>query len=242
MRIAVPIRVRVWGVLFLVACSAGSPELLIVSNQRPLDTCRLSQDRGEAIDHGVFDLAIGDRDSYVLTPLVRNTTSADLDVVAVRLRAFESGEILQFACTEGSCNTWDIDMCEDGCPRVPANDTASFEVPALARVVSGYYLGQMDAAVLDGRRPPEFEIEAEVTLLTSDLIASEPFRFPIRMCLGCLVTFPEESDSAARPGQDCCGFHRDEDSCFPGQDEGYSCRLCYQSVPEICNFGWLTCD
>lgn len=228
-----------------VGCAASGSELSIVENQQPQPDCELSQSRtGEPIAEGTFDLAIGDRDSYVLTPLVRNRSDTDLEIVAAVVRAYEGSEPLTFACTEGSCSSWNLSLCDRGeCPRVLAHDTASFEVPALSRVVSGYFLGQMDAAVLEGRRPPEFDVVAEVTLIRSDLVASKPFRFPIHLCLGCLVTFSDTSDSATRPGMDCCGFDRaDDDGCYPGQDHGYSCRRCYQTVPEICNYGWLTCD
>lgn len=232
----------VFSLILLGACATATPDLEIIENQQPLEDCSLSDERTDrAIVAGTFDLAVGDRASYLLTPLVRNRTAAPLTVTTARVRTIESDGYLQFRCGGESCSAWDLDLCADGCPVIPAKSSASFEVPALERVVSGYFQNQMDAAVIEGRNPPEFDVEAEIELIAGDIV-SPVFTFPIRLCLGCLVTFPIESDQASLPGPDCCGFSRGDDGCYPGQDDTYSCRLCTFSVPEICNFGRRTCS
>jgi hypothetical protein len=234
------------------ACATDPPELEIAANQAPVeDTCELSQVRtGRAIPSGTFDLAIGDRSSYVLTPLVRNNGTSDLTIRTARLEAYEEvaeGSIrLNFACEvpEG-CQEWDIDLCAGGaCPVIEPGGTASFEVQALPRVVTGYYQLMMDAAVRSGRVPPEFELRSVVRLIAGDVereVVSAAFSFGIRLCLGCLVEFPEGTDSPGLPEPDCCGPGTPVTTCYPGQDGPIDCRSCLRTLPEICNFGRVSC-
>lgn len=226
-------------------------ELAIRMNQAPTSACELSPEGGGArIASGVFDLVIGDVSSYILTPLVANNGGEDITVTTARLEAYEERDgasyRLNFAChLPSGCDEWDIDLCgTGGCPVVPAGGTASFEVQALPRVVTGYYQLMLDAAVREGRRPSEHDIRSVVRLVgtagSRDVI-SDPFEWVTHLCLGCLVEFPPGSDDPAIVGEDCCGLGTPESSCYPSQDDPIDCRLCVRTSPEVCNFGRTSC-
>ncbi len=127
---------------------------------------------------------------------------------------------------------------------MPAGSTASFDVPALPRAVTGYFQSMMDQAVSIGRRPPEFFLTTTVQLIGDaggrEIIGPE-YRYDIQLCLGCLVEFPAGTDDPALPGPDCCGGGTATPSCYSGQDEAIDCRLCITTLPEICNMGRTTC-
>lgn len=242
-----------------LACALGScttsssaASLEVLHNQAPApDTCALRQDPGGVvIDHGTFDLSIGDRSSYVLTPVVRNRGSADVTLrsVHVRLWVTVEGERLQVSimCSGGgACFEWDLDVCEGrDCPVVPGGGTASFEMPVLPRQVTSFYQAGLDAAVVEGRVPPRHEMQAELTLMgeaAGGVAVADPFLFDLTLCLGCLVDFPPGSDSPRLPGEDCCGDGPITPACYPGQDDPLDCRRCTRTLPEICNFGSLSC-
>jgi len=251
-------RVRGMGKLGAVALAAAalagcgsSPDLEILANQRPDDRCDLLQDpTGSVIRQGTFDISIGDRSSYLMTPVVRNHTSRTVEVQTVHIEVYEQTDAgpvrLRIRCDLGaSCEEWDLDLCDPGpCPTVPAGDTASFEVPILPRLVTGFYQTQLDGAVMEGRVPPEFDLTSEVTLLGtsgSADVESNTFDMKVHLCLGCLVEFPPGSDSPSIPGPDCCGRGAPLPACYPGQDDPIDCRRCIMTSPEICNFGKLSC-
>jgi len=241
-----------WG---LAACASEPAEFQIQHNQAPEEgSCLLSQENtGEAIEEGVFDLSIGDRSSYLLTPLVHNRSGAPLTVTTIRARAFQETDagsaLLRFACPGGGeCEEWELSPCggRDGtdCPILPPHGTGSFEMPVFSRIVTGYFQGQMDAAVGEGRTPPQYRIKAIVELegmAGERPVTSEPFSFAVTLCLGCLVEYPAGSDTSSISGPDCCGGGTVIPACYPGQDEPLDCRRCVRTLPEICNFGRTTC-
>lgn len=240
-----------WLAIGLLAAGCDASDLVIERNQAPdAITCELAQARsGAAIERGTFDLALGDRSTYVLTPLVRNRTSGRLTVETAHVTlAWEvGGEVVPLSIVSDVgvvYDAWDLelDACASACPLVPASGTASFEVPVLPRSVAQYVGQLMDDAVAEGRTPPEFRLIASITLVTSSGRRSAPFDFEVRVCLGCLVEFPAGTDAPGIAGPDCCGGGAaPAPSCLPGQDAPIDCRACVRTLPEICNFGRLSC-
>lgn len=61
-------------------------------------------------------------------------------------------------------------------------------------------------------------------------VESVPFIYPVRVCCGCLVAFPTDSDAAETlyPGPDCRGGNAVQSlaTCRPGQDFALDCRFC----------------
>jgi len=233
---------------------APPPDLEIARNQRPAPSCELVQSpTGELLTHGTFDVAIGDRSSYLLTPVVRNRTDTQVTITTARVDIEletppDVWNRVRVRCDLGEvCEEWDLSTCNAAdptdCPVVRANDSAAFAVSILPRVVTGYFQMQLDAAVLEGRTPPEYELRSTVRLIGhSDRgdIESTPFAYELTLCLGCLVEFPPGSDSTLS-GPDCCAGTPTSTSCYPGQDDPIDCRLCVRTSPEVCNFGRLTC-
>ena len=240
-------------VVAIAGCDPGP--LAIERNQRPdPGTCALSAAAaGDPIDDATFDLVLGDRSSYVLTPVVRNHTEEPVVVrtATVTLRWHVEGALrpLSIVCEGGErCSEWTLPLCSfaGDCPTIPAGGAASFEVPVLPAPVTRYFLGELDAAVAEGRTPPEYRTIPSVRLsgegASGEAYASPPFELDLRVCLGCLVTFPDAADLPGLPGEDCCGPGLPPTTCLPGQDDPIDCRACRAIVPEICNFGILTCS
>jgi hypothetical protein len=238
----------------LLACSSEKPVPLTVNrNQAPSADCTLDQLGGEpSIESGVFDLAIGDRAAYIMIPLVENPGAEDLIVTTARVDVVQNTDegaiTLRFTCTEGGCDEWDLALCDGAldptCPVVPARGRASFAAPVLPRVVTGYFQGQMDAAVREGRIPATFFLTTRVSLVGyagEREVIGPSFAYDIQLCLGCLVEFPPGTDDPSLPGIDCCGGGAPIESCYPGQDEPIDCRSCLSSLPEICNMGRTSC-
>lgn len=232
----------------------GPPaNLEILANQKPNLDCTLSSSATDAIESGTFDLVIGDRSSYVLTPLVANNTDFDITISAahvfVNQRDGDRTTALRVQCEGGRvCSEWELPVCEQdsACPVVPAHGTASFEVDILPRVLTTYFQGMMDSAAESGQTPPQFQlislIELEGVTSRGAILRSERFSFPVRLCLGCLVAFPVESDDPQVSGEDCCGEGGElQPSCYPAQDEPVDCRECTRTSPFVCNFGLPAC-
>lgn len=239
-------------VLLLAGCEQGG--LVVLGNQRPLrGSCELSQTAtGDLVPTGTFDLVLGDRSSYLLTPLVRNGLGSAVAIARahVSIDWEVDGALVPFILGSTGTGTvyreWDVelDACLVECPVVPASGTASFEVPVLPRAVTQFLATSMDEAVLDGRAPPEYRLVVNAVLVGTSggaEVRSAPFEVEVRLCLGCLVTFPPETDSPSVAGPDCCGAGAPEPSCLPGQDDAVDCRDCIRTLPEICNFGRLSC-
>jgi len=244
----------VWALLLLAGCAGDPVELAVERVQAPdPSSCELPDDgSGDRLSSGVFDLAIGDRASYLMGAVVHNPLADDVTFERVHVEAYDVGGDdpiqLRFTCTDGVCEDWWLELCEGfraSCPTVPAGDTASFEVPLMPRVVTGFYQGMMDTAVAEGRRPPEFDLRFDYQLEGTsggEVVTTPEQSFTVRLCLGCLVEFPEGSDSPTIEGPDCCGSGTTIPACIPGQDDPIDCRRCVWTLPEICNFGRLSCD
>jgi len=240
--------------LLLHGCDGEPPqELSITRSQQPEPDCTLSQTGARAsIESGVFDLAIGDRAAYLMTPVVDNPGPEDIVVTTARVDVVQNTDeeiiTLRFTCTDGACEEFDLPICDSvddpACPVVPARGRASFVAPILPRVVTGYFQGMMDAAVASGRIPPAFFLTATVQLVgyagTREVVGPA-FTYDIELCLGCLVEFPPGTDDPSLPGPDCCGAGPAAETCFAGQDGPIDCRSCVTTLPEICNMGRTSC-
>jgi len=70
-------------------------------------------------------------------------------------------------------------------------------------------------------------------------LESPPFAFPLRVCDGCLITFPPSEMNPQLPQPNCANGSPQGDTslvpCFTGQDTPIDCALCL-SVP-ACNGG-----
>ncbi len=202
------------------------------------------------LDRGTFDLVIGDRDSYLLTPRVANRTGSLLTIEAADV-SFEwdqgSGPgPLSVRCEGGEvCSVWEQLGCDGvGCPVVPARDEGRIAIRVMPRVVTTFLLQRFEEAVIEGRAPPIYDLIATVTLRgvsAGEPVVTPPFEFPIQVCLGCLVEFPEGTDDPAIPGPDCCAGGVSLPTCLEGQDAPIDCRRCRGIYPELCNFGRPSC-
>jgi hypothetical protein len=229
---------------------ASETGLLIEANRRPSSGCGLTVSDGrEVIGSGTFDLVLGDRSAYILTPFVLNELGESVTLERVHIEATElrdPDEVrLSFVCAGGEvCEHWIEELCTGGeCPTIAPGERESFEVPALSPFITRYYQSGLDLAIMEGRVPPEYRLRVQLVLETSTGAMSDPFFYELTICLGCLVEYPPGTDDPRLPGPDCCGAAAPlPEACYPGQDEAILCRDCIRTVPEICNFGRFSCD
>lgn len=240
--------------VLLIGCeSPGGP--LQVEQVERLDpsACapRADGDPVERVDRGVFDLVLGDRSSYLLTPRVRNESAQALALTgaAVELEWVMDGETLPVSirCEGGeTCDRWEILPCEDvTCPTLEPTRSAVLELAILPRALSTYLLEMLDGAVAEGRAPPEFPLRAHLEvrgeLADGTPVTSAVFEFPLTVCLGCLVETPADADSPSVEGPDCCAGRAPAPACHEGQDAPIDCRRCAAFYPELCNYGRVSC-
>lgn len=64
--------------------------------------------------------------------------------------------------------------------------------------------------------------------LGGEEIESATLRFPIIICTGCLISYPQSADDAAQPGYQCVSTEETTEDlpCHVGQDDPIDCRLC----------------
>lgn len=72
------------------------------------------------------------------------------------------------------------------------------------------------------------EVRVMGTSLGGVEVETPPFRFPIDVCFGCLVSFPPSADDPTIDGPDCRAPAEAATNpvCRVGQDTSFSCQLC----------------
>lgn len=238
---------------FLVVAAMGcaAEDLEIVANAAPgVERCDGEPANTGDLGDGTFDLVIGDRDSYILTPRVANRSSAAITVDRADVRLeWDDGSGLQpltVRCEGGElCGNWEqLDCTPSTCPVLPAGSETQIELRTFPRVVTAFFLQRFEEAVIEGRAPPIYDMVAYVTLHGTGAggeTVSPEFAFPITLCLGCLVDFPPETDDPLVDGPDCCAGEPPARVCLEGQDAPIDCRRCRSFYPELCNYGRPSC-
>jgi hypothetical protein len=220
------------------SCVSDQDGHLVVQQMQPLDDdCVPSTSEETALTAGTIDLAVGR--SYTLFPRVQNNIQ---DVTEVQNFAVEDGRIntkditikrarLQFTTSdEISAEIPDRDVRLSG--RVPTQGSAVLPLEVL-NPTDLKALRDADQFLVigsEGVRPARSSIDLTVNVQffgeTSDgnEIESNAFDFSLRVCNGCLISFPFDCTSPAEieAAQDASLFC----PAFPGQDRAFTCAEC----------------
>lgn len=205
---------------------------------------------GSRLDRGTFDVAL--RNRYTARPLFRNSSSS---------RVFVRGLVVRI--TEGS---------PDGplvappftvfqTVRVPPDDEAAGFIAAAFDVVPPQVgealravVCRADSTGVSSACPVPRTASVDRQLLVGLTAFGEtgsggefetlPFHFPVRVCCGCLISFPLESrapESAHRSPNCNHGVPpTGPASCEPGQDLPLDCRFCSNTNPACQPVGYAT--
>jgi hypothetical protein len=235
------------------AALAGCEEPVLIQ-QMQLPTyapggCSVSSDpaRGR-LDRGVLDVAL--RTSYAARPLYRNPLSQTVIVSGVVVEIHESapeGPLVGPPFTVYQTVT------------LPAEDVNPGYLAAETEIIPTQVGAALRSAVCQLERPtatcPASITSSVDRLLLVKLIAfgesssgsefeTPPFMFPVRVCCGCLVTFPTEArapESVHRsPNCDQGAATPGPANCAVGQDVSVDCRLCSTSNPFCQPAGYAT--
>jgi hypothetical protein len=224
-----------------VSCVSDRDGYLVVQQMQPLDeACQYSTDEETLLTSGILDLAVGR--SYLLFPRVENNIQ---DVTVVQ----------QFQETDARINTKDVTITRARIA-FTTQDEISAEIPNRDVRLSGTVptagsailplevLTPTDLATLraadqflvigaDGVRPARASVDLTVNVQffgeTADgnEVESNNFDFSLRVCNGCLISFPFDCADGAVPDAaateaEAGGFCAN----LPGQDRSFNCAQC----------------
>lgn len=177
-----------------------------------------------ALFQGTLD--VGVRDNYFMTVAAKPTdATAPINVsgVEVSVKRLDGTLLRSFS----QVTTGFLDRDKEGVLGFIGLDAPT------AQILRDELKSQADDTVVNVRTL-SLTVSAEVVLTGTDLVnntavKSPIYKFPIAVCVGCLVSFPAGvNDSSKDPRMNCFGDVPPPavQPCFSGQDEGISCRLC----------------
>lgn len=236
--------------LFGMACGTNESSLFVHDvKQVSAESCAATADEAAAAWlSGVLDVSI--RLEYDATLLVGNQMVVRGDPNALRT---ETSKIALYST--------DVQVLdEDGNVYAYAGGTSEFSTPGAgfinpsAGATASY--GLIGATLIDFNTAsdlraqlnqpshPERSLVASVVVhgrtLGGNELVTAPFTFPIRVCYGCLVTFPPEAiDATLKPTVNCKNSQASTSAtavgCRVGQDSSVPCTACKNINPEVCN-------
>ena len=229
-----------------IGCGENTQSLYIVGNLVPDSTCEVRpSDVGPFRGSGALDLVVGG--SYRVFPMVRNDMPSSLamhefEPMDGRLEAHnvflkratvsysydpniilpsvesKTVPITGFVSNSGSLTAFEVEIIDEDMARRLAQKLQDRDSenpsPGGGMIVDIQVVGET----------------ADGTELTTNVLS-----FPLRVCKGCLLSFPPEADVQGdfSPEFDCNDLSASVGSepCRLGQDEPVDCRLCKRGKP-----------
>ena len=217
------------------ACADNESSLYIRHVQVPNDDCIVEPDPESLfLTSGVIDAAV--RAEYSATLLIGNqvvgrgdsdqlrTETSKIHIYEYDVRILNADGAVLSGAEYTAPTAGFIDQKE--------GETEAYGLAGAILVDANTAAALRDSAVVQ-------EVVSEVVVrgrtLGGNELESGPFAFPISICNGCSVFFP---DGVTANGT-ACGGESDEEiefTCNPGQDSLTDCRLCKLSAPDVCDF------
>lgn len=227
--------------LFVIGgCADNNQSLYIIANLVPDNSCVVSpNEQGPFLASGTLDLVVGV--TYHLYPLVRN----DMPSMA-EMKSFSESDgrleahnvFLKEASLHYSYgNAIRLQETEKTVPisgTVFVNGLAAVPVEVIDLDMGNKLYGKPTLHTRSEVDPyPTSGLVVDVTIkgemADGTEIQSNVFSYPIRVCRGCLLSFPPEADDQTNTELDCDNTSSQsigDMPCHPGQDEVVDCRLC----------------
>ena len=200
------------------------------------------------LDRGTFDVAL--RDRYVGRPLFRNPLSQPVIVRGVVMTIREGSPDGPLVGPTFSVYQTVTLPAADGSPGYLAAEMEMIPTQVGLALRSAVCRSAPPTAACPSPRADSLDRSLLLTLTAFGETSSgsefeaPPFTFPVRVCCGCLLTFPPESrapESVHRsPNCDQGSAPQGPANCALGQDLPVDCRLCSGSNPRCQPAGYAT--
>ncbi len=231
-----------WG----AGCGDNTQSIYIMGNLVPDSTCAArASESGPFRDSGALDLVVGS--GYRVYPMVRNAMPSSLE-----MHEFEEGDG-RLEAHNVFLKKAEVSYSYD--PNIILPSVESRTVPVTGFVSANGGLTAVEVEVIDldmARRlaqklqdrdtenpSPGGGMVVDITIVAETAAGKElrtnVLSFPIRICKGCLLSFPPEADIVGdfSPEYDCNDLSASVgvEPCIIGQDESVDCRLCKRGKP-----------
>ncbi len=227
-------------ILALSGCAENRSSFFIQNMIVPSDECVVSSDRESSYNTwGLWDIGVASswvarplllnemEDSNKLNPMVSQTNYIQVDGAWVSLLDEEENVLRDEYFIHAPVTVY----ANGGSTALvfPAVDRATYDFVADSwrEILGTRTIDQLCASPIMSK----ILLRIRVTGVTSGGTDVETpyFLYPIYMCCGCSIYYPpdamcSETDSGG-----------DEVPCQPGQDGWTDCRMCVQSIPELCD-------
>jgi hypothetical protein len=240
--------------LFGMACAKNESTLYVREVKQVDDaTCAATADEGTAgWLSGVLDVALRlEYDAVLLVgsqlitqsdPTTLKTETSKIQLYATDVQVLdEDGNVYAYTDAAGNSKTSEFSTPSAGFVNA-ATGAASFGL--IGATLVDYNTAKDLQTQLNQPTHPERSLVASVVVhgrtLGGNELVTAPFTFPIRVCYGCLVTFPPDaiSDEKGAPAINCRNTQATAtttSACRVGQDKPVPCTECRSVNPEVCN-------
>ena len=237
-----------------MACAKNESTLFVRDvKQVSGDNCAATADEtSPAWLSGVLDVAIRlEYDATLLIgsqlveqgdPLTLRTETSKVQLYATDVQVLdEDGNVYAYADANGD-HTAEFSTPSAGFVNASAGNATAYGL--IGATLIDYNTASDLRAQLNQPTHPERSLVASVVVhgrtLGSNELVTAPFTVPIRVCYGCLVSFPPDAieDNPKYPPVNCRNTQAATDKlvgCRLGQDEVVPCTQCKSVNAEVCN-------
>lgn len=239
-----------------MACAKNESTLFVRDvKQVSADTCAASPDESSAgWLSGVLDVALRlEYDATLLVgsqlidqgdPATVKTETSKIQLYATDVQVLdEDGNVYTYVDATGSEKSAEFSTPSAGFVNAALGGQAAYGL--IGATLIDYNTAADLRTQLNQPSRPERSLVASVVVhgrtLGGNELVTAPFTFPIRVCYGCLVTFPPDAieDNPKYPPVNCRNSQASTDTtsvgCRLGQDDPVPCTLCKSVNPDVCN-------
>jgi hypothetical protein len=234
------------GAVFGGACVAESGIIVISQNQIPAfdsmtGMCAVSATGSDvSAAEGILDLGVGDTANYLMWPVIQSRlpplatmgraepNRVQLSHVHVTIRppvGFNFPWMSGSGCGDGSDPSFSLPLD----PGASASARVEAILPCQAKQILAQFKPGGLNPDLNERIIFTVEIRAHGTRSSGDAISSDPYKFPVRVCVGCLQTGFLDLAQYNYPGLPRCDV-----APRPNPHKGNPCNIAQDQGPLLC--------
>ena len=239
-----------------MACAKNESTLFVRDvKQVAADTCSAQADETSAgWLSGVLDVSLRlEYDATLLVgsqlvdqgdPTTLKTETSKVQLYATDVQVLdEDGNVYSYTDAGGAQKTAEFSTPSAGFVNPALGGSTAYGL--IGATLIDYNTASDLRAQLNQPSRPERSLVASVVVhgrtLGGNELVTAPFTFPIRVCYGCLVTFPPDAieDNPKYPAINCrnsqASTSSDGPGCRLGQDSPVPCTMCKSVNAEVCN-------